>query len=53
MVRAAVGTLIDVGRGYTSQAEFEEILRTGKRSNAGMSAPAHGLFLDDISYPFF
>ena len=53
MVRAAVGTLIDVGRGYTSHAEFEEILRTGKRSNAGMSAPAHGLFLTEISYPFF
>lgn len=52
MVRAAVGTQVDVGRGYTSFEEFKEILATGQRSQAGMSAAAVGLSLVEVRYPF-
>ncbi len=51
MVRAIVGTLFDVGSGKTSMAQFEEILAAAHRTAAGMSAPAQGLFLTDITYP--
>lgn len=50
MVRSIVGTLVDVGRGKTSPAEFEEILRARDRRRAGMTAPAHGLFLIEVKY---
>lgn len=52
MVRAIVGTLIDVGRGFTSVHAFREVLESGDRSKAGMSAPADGLFLSEVRYPF-
>lgn len=51
MVRAMVGTLIDVGKEKLSLAEFTEILQTGTRSDAGQSVPACGLFLEDVEYP--
>ena len=51
MVRAIVGTLIDVGRGKTDVARFREIIEAKNRGAAGTSAPAHGLFLTDIHYP--
>lgn len=51
MVRAMVGTLIDVGKGKTTLKEFEHILEKGTRSDAGQSVPACGLFLEDIEYP--
>lgn len=51
MVRAIVGTLFDVGNGRTSLSEFEDILRAAHRTAAGMSAPAQGLFLVDVTYP--
>ena len=50
MVRALVGTIIDVGRGYTSLDEFLKILEAKDRSSAGMAAPAKGLCLESISY---
>jgi tRNA pseudouridine38-40 synthase len=50
MVRAIVGTLIDVGRKKISLKEFEEIILKKNRSSAGFSAPAKGLFLSDIFY---
>lgn len=50
MVRALVGTMIDVARGYTTLDEWNHILQVGQRSEAGMSAPAHGLFLDSVTY---
>ncbi len=50
MVRAVVGTLIDVGRGRTSLDEFRQILKSGNRSSAGESMPAHALFLEDVVY---
>ena len=51
MVRAIVGTLLDVGFGKTSIEEFHSILKSKNRVNAGASAPAHGLFLSKINYP--
>jgi tRNA pseudouridine38-40 synthase len=51
MVRAVVGTLIDVGRGKISIEDFRRIIFEKDRCKAGSSAPAEGLFLYDISYP--
>lgn len=50
MVRAIVGSMIDVGRNKLSLAEFEEIIKAKDRSKAGISAPAKGLFLTNIEY---
>lgn len=51
MVRAIVGTLIDVGRGKTSVEGFQRIIKAKDRSMAGTSAPPEGLFLTSIEYP--
>ena len=51
MVRAIVGTLLDVGTGKITIAAFREIIKSKKRSNAGLSVPAQGLYLTDIQYP--
>ena len=51
MVRAIVGTLIDVGREKLTLDDFKQIVENKKRSDAGTSVPAHGLFLEDIRYP--
>jgi tRNA pseudouridine38-40 synthase len=51
MVRAMVGTFVEVGRSRVSLSEFEAILEAKDRSSAGFSAPAHGLYLIDIGYP--
>ena len=50
MVRAVVGTLIDVGRGRVSLDGFRDIIEGRSRSEAGESMPAHALFLEDITY---
>jgi tRNA pseudouridine38-40 synthase len=50
MVRAIVGTLIDVGRHKISIEEFRKIVEGKKRTDAGESMPAHALFLEDIQY---
>ncbi len=50
MVRAVVGTLIEVGRGRTSMDDFRRIIEGKKRTAAGESMPAHALFLEDITY---
>ena len=50
MVRAIVGTLIDVGRGKLTVEEFHEILKSEDRKAASMSAPACGLFLEEVKY---
>lgn len=50
MVRAIVGTLLNVGRGKTSLSEFVQIVAEGDRCQAGDSAPAHALFLEDVIY---
>ena len=51
MVRAIVGTLLDVGFGKTSVEDFQAILNSKNRSKAGASAPAHGLYLTKVKYP--
>lgn len=51
MVRAIVGTLVEIGFGKMNQVEFEEIIIARDRCRAGTSAPAKGLFLVDIDYP--
>lgn len=51
MVRAIVGTLLDVGFGKISLEELQSIIKSKNRVNAGASAPAHGLFLTKINYP--
>jgi tRNA pseudouridine38-40 synthase len=50
MVRAIVGTLVDVGRGKISIDDFKRIIEMEKRSYASMSAPACGLFLAEVKY---
>ena len=50
MVRSLVGTLLLVGTGELSPAEFEGILRSADRSRAGQAAPAHGLCLMKVNY---
>jgi tRNA pseudouridine38-40 synthase len=51
MVRAIVGTMIEIGTGKIDLQEFENIIREKERSRAGKSALAKGLFLVDIEYP--
>jgi len=50
MVRALVGTMVDVGRGYTPEGAFPSIMEARDRRRAGMAAPAHGLFLEEVVY---
>ncbi len=51
MVRAIVGTLIDVGTGKLDEDGFRNIIESKNRSDAGYSVPACGLFLERIEYP--
>jgi tRNA pseudouridine38-40 synthase len=50
MVRALVGTMVDMGRGYLPPDAFARILEARDRRKAGMAAPPHGLFLEEVSY---
>lgn len=50
MVRAVVGTLVDVGRGKMTPAQFCAIIERKARAEASAQAPAHGLFLTDVQY---
>ena len=50
MVRAVVGTLVEVGRGRITLEEFQQIVSTHSRSAAGESMPAHALFLVEVKY---
>lgn len=51
MVRAIVGTLLEVGRGKMTVDEFRRIIELKDRGVAGTSVAAHGLYLVDIQYP--
>ena len=51
MVRAIVGTMVEIGFGKMNHKEFVEIIIARNRCRAGKSAPAKGLFLADIEYP--
>ncbi len=50
MVRAVVGTLLDVGRHRVSLEMFRDIVASGSRSEAGESVPGHALFLENVEY---
>lgn len=50
MVRAIVGTLIEVGKGKMKVEDFKKVIELKDRGEAGFSAPAKGLFLHDIIY---
>ena len=50
MVRAIVGTLVDLGRGQITLQDFARILANGSRSDAGESVPGNALFLEEIAY---
>lgn len=52
MVRAIVGTLIDVGTHRISVDEFSRIIEAKNRCSAGTSMPANALFLWNITYPY-
>ena len=52
MVRAIVGTLLDVGRGKMELAQFQDIINQKNRCAAGTSVPANALFLQKVEYDF-
>lgn len=51
MVRAIVGTLLEVGKGNLSPEDVKTIIKSRDRSRAGASVPAKGLYLTGILYP--
>jgi tRNA pseudouridine38-40 synthase len=51
MVRAVVGTLLNVGFGKVSPDYVNEVIKSKDRSKAGVSVPAKGLYLTSINYP--
>jgi len=52
MVRAIVGTMINIGVGKINLGDFEKIIESKDRSQAGFSVPAHGLYLTRIEYQY-
>ncbi len=52
MVRAIVGTLINVGLERIPVSEVRKIIESKNRGNAGFSVPAHGLYLTNVVYPY-
>ena len=51
MVRAIVGTLLEVGRGKLTIEGFRKVIEAKDRCKAGTSVPGHALFLVDVTYP--
>ena len=51
MVRAIVGTLLEIGQARMSLEQFEQIILARDRSRAGRSAPPNGLYLVEVGYP--
>ena len=52
MVRAIVGTLLEIGKGKMKAADIKAVIEARDRSLAGFSVPAQGLFLEQVSYPY-
>lgn len=52
MVRAIVGTMVDVGTGKLTPEQVRRVIESKNRNAAGTSAPAHGLYLVDVGYNF-
>lgn len=53
MVRAIVGTLVDVGRGKLTVDDFRRVVVHKDRCAAGTSMPGHALYLWDVKYPYY
>lgn len=51
MVRAIVGTLLDVGTGKITVSEFQKIIKSKDRQKAGANVEPHGLYLVWVKYP--
>ncbi len=51
MVRAVVGTLLDVGTGKLTLAEFQTVVHSRDRKKAGANVPPQGLYLINVKYP--
>jgi tRNA pseudouridine38-40 synthase len=51
MVRAIVGTLLDVGTGKISVRDFENVIKSRDRKKAGANVPPYGLYLMKVKYP--
>lgn len=52
MVRAIVGTLVEIGNGKLQPQDLRKVIEDKNRNSAGTSAPSQGLFLVDIGYDF-
>ncbi|MFD1602409.1 tRNA pseudouridine(38-40) synthase TruA [Flavobacterium artemisiae] len=52
MVRAIVGTLINIGLKKITLTDFEDIIASKNREKAGFSVPAHGLYLTKVNYDY-
>jgi len=52
MVRAIVGTLMEIGRGEQPPEHMHTVIQSGDRSVAGISVPADGLYLTEVAYPY-
>jgi tRNA pseudouridine38-40 synthase len=50
MVRAIVGTMLEIGQGRLSLEDFKKVIESKNRSNAGTSVPAHALSLVEVKY---
>ena len=53
MVRILVGTMLEIGSGKRSVSDMQKAIKSGNRSDAGATAPAHGLCLIRVLYPEF
>ncbi len=53
MVRILVGTMLEIGSGKRPASDMEKAIKSGSRSDAGATAPAHGLCLERVIYPDF
>ena len=51
MVRAIVGTLMEIGLGKQAPASLSEVIRSLDRTQAGMTAMPNGLYLVSVEYP--
>lgn len=52
MIRRLMGLLIEVGKGSITEQEVEEVFTTGQRFKRNFVAPAHGLTLTEVKYPY-
>jgi tRNA pseudouridine38-40 synthase len=52
MVRAIVGTMVNIGLGKIEVADLRTIIESKNRGKAGFSVPAHGLYLVNVRYPY-